>query len=168
MVSHLHIHFLVSAGLHLPGRLHDVLRWQARRFTPEELAASHESGRAWGPDAEANYRKVMRQLTPDSAGRVGAMLLAENARSVNHRYAAEDWEAPYLFESTAPPRPLAVLKALDYYEYHACEHPQWEESEAAHFCEALRRHAVQALPGYDAAPWGIDDAHDLQQATGRR
>lgn len=77
LISHHHIHLLVSAGLDLPARTSDRLRWEGHPFTSEELAASHEPGQPWGPGSEEIHRKVIRRLTPDTAGQVGAMLLAE-------------------------------------------------------------------------------------------
>jgi hypothetical protein len=50
------------------------------------------------------------------------------------------------------------LKAISCYEYQSCEHPGWRKSEAHAFCEALRDMAIGCLPGYDDAPWEINDA----------
>ncbi|GAA2628136.1 hypothetical protein GCM10010411_76790 [Actinomadura fulvescens] len=78
MVSTTHIHALLTAGLTFPG-VH--LRWTLPGTHPSEVA----------------------YLTTDTAGRVGAMLLAENRRLVNHRYDEDDWEAPYLFHRLPGP-----------------------------------------------------------------
>ena len=79
-------------------------------------------------------------------------------RSVAHRYAEDADEAAGLYvyrRSGHPADPVAVLKALDCYEYQACEDGGWEASEALAFCEALRHRAVGRLPGYEAAPWEV-------------
>ena len=92
------------------------------------------------------------------------MLVEQNYRSVNHRYSEAGKPPPYFFER--PPgvtlEPLTVLKALDCYEYQSCEDPGWADSEAAHFCEALRRATIRMLPGYDKAPWGIGSLAELR------
>ncbi len=94
---------------------------------------------------------------------LGTMLIAECVASVAYRYHSDDdlpgpvdryYERPYRF---APPSPMPTaiegLKLLDCYEYQSCEHPGWATSEAASFCEALRRSLIHKLAGYDAAPW---------------
>jgi hypothetical protein len=129
MVDDTHIDALLTAGLLLDPRA--PLRW-------------------WIPG--------VRELTAATADRVGAMLLAENRRSVNHRYREDEIESIYQFHQLAGrPDPVVVLSAIDCYEYQACEHPEWERSEAWAFCDALRRLACRHLPGYEAAPWEITD-----------
>jgi hypothetical protein len=108
--------------------------------------------------AEPSTADRQRTLTLATAGRVGAMLLAENVRSVNYRYDEDDWEPPYLFHPLpGTPDPLVVLKAIACLKYQSCEHPGWLASEARVFCEALRSVAVVKLPGFfDAEGWPID------------
>lgn len=57
---------------------------------------------------------------------------------------------------TTSPRiePVQVLKCIDFFEYQSNERPEWRDSEAKAFCDALRRRAIRALPGYDEAEWG--------------
>ncbi|MER5754385.1 hypothetical protein [Streptomyces sp. NPDC002088] len=155
MVGDTHIHLLINAGLSLPTR-GSKLRWQVRELSVQEKERAYSAGQPWGPEAHEMYGKVVRELTRANAGYVGAMLLAENRRSVDHRYAEEEWEQPYLFQSLpGVPNPVAVLKALDGFEYQACEHPEWETSEAFNFCDSLRRTAIKKLPGYEDAPWEV-------------
>jgi hypothetical protein len=116
-----------------------------------------ERGQPWGPECVRLAQERKRQLTPKTAGHVGAMLLAENRRSVNHRYDEEEIEEPYTFD-LLPGRvdPVVVLKAIQCYEYQTCEHPEWESSEAKEFCDALRGRMIHNLPGYDRGPgWPI-------------
>lgn len=99
--------------------------------------------------------------------KLGAMLHTANVRSVDYRYpqnAHEDPEAytadVYRYKYTpgvsASVENIAKLfKALDCYEYQACEFPTWKESDAYALCQQIRNMAIRALPGYDAAPWGI-------------
>lgn len=131
------------------------------------------------------------ELTRANADEIGAMLLAENVRSVDHRYSppgreaiyGEGWETPeqnlpgrYVTEQlpgiepisfpqwltpyryTEPRRsfsPVAILKAIDCYEYQSCEHDEWRESQAFTFCRALRSWCIGKLEGYEAADWEI-------------
>ncbi len=115
--------------------------------------------------ASDGKRNTLDYLT---AERVGAMLWAENVASFNHRYSEEEWEEVYQFELLpGTPDPVAVLKAVQCYEYQSCEHGEWRDSEAKAFCEALTHAAIKALRGYDAAAWEINsrDAFTGHAAT---
>jgi hypothetical protein len=103
-----------------------------------------------------------------NADTLGQMLWTENVRSIHARY-------PDTLEGGTYPGPcdftpedvmgytwpmsgrqltaIEGLKALDGYEYQACEHAEWPDSEAYRFCDALRRALVSCLPGYSEASW---------------
>lgn len=154
MVDTGHIDALINAGLGL-GQPGSNLRWFTRPVRSDE-----------GMDV---YREVVRELTPETAGRVGAMLLTENRRSVDYRYDEEELEEVYEFHHYVGHfDPVAVLKAIDCYEYQACEHPDWPESEAHSFCDSLRKRAIHALPGYDNAPWGVTDVAQVTKVPPMR
>lgn len=100
---------------------------------------------------------------PDAIGRI---LLAECVKSVQHRYPDDsDVELPgsaarpdtYWYRTPDSHAPVVLLKAIDCYEYQSCEHPDWEKSEAHAICDALRDRLIGQLPGYDEAPWGIEE-----------
>jgi hypothetical protein len=44
---------------------------------------------------------------------------------------------------------------LQCYEYQASDPKDWPTSEAYAFCRELQNMLIQALHGYDPAPWGI-------------
>lgn len=110
-------------------------------------------------------------LTHDNRNEVGQMLWAENLASIHARYpdtqegglypGPVDFEATdvltYMHEPVHGYEPVDVLSVLACYEYQSCEHKGWKTSEAHQFCDVLRKHAISKLPGYDHAPWGIDD-----------
>jgi hypothetical protein len=155
IVSKRHIDAMVTAGLNT-ARGSSVLRWMV---PAEPVPDTHQRGEPWGPAAIEEHQRRMRELRHQDAGRVGAMLWAENAASVNHRYDEEDIEEPYVYElyqGKPVLTPVAVLKAIDCYSYQTCEHPEWEQSEAFAFCASLRKAMIRELPGYEDAPWGID------------
>jgi hypothetical protein len=157
VVDTTHIDALLTAGLWSRGGA-GPLAWFEREFSPTERAGIHEPGLPWGPDAQEICAGVRRELTVATAGRIGAMLLAENMRSVNHRYDENEWEQPYEFHRLpGGPAPVTALHALRCYEYQSCEHVEWSTSEARQFCDALRLHLIKLLPGYDDAPWEITD-----------
>ena len=89
----------------------------------------------------------------------GQMLIDANYASVNARY-DEDTEVP-TYKFTRPRYaywpPVAVLKALDGFEYQACEAEDWGTSGARTFCDQLRRLVIHFLPGYEEADWEITD-----------
>lgn len=88
-------------------------------------------------------------------------LLTENAKSVNYRYEGDknDPTITYRCEARFLNLPaVEVIKLCNCYDYQACEHPEYEASAAAGIVDALRKHYINELPGYDAAPWGLDEA----------
>jgi hypothetical protein len=104
---------------------------------------------------------------------IGRILLAENERSVCHRYPdCVPGDAPgkigeeaigYRFRPFEkfihmPHITLCVwiIKACNCFDYQACETDDYEQSIAHSIIEAIRNDAINCLPGYDAAPWGID------------
>ncbi|MEV0135762.1 hypothetical protein AB0H83_45880 [Dactylosporangium sp. NPDC050688] len=149
-VSTTHVDAMLTGGLQLG---HDPMAW----YWPPVEAAS-DRGNWTSAEQLRQARDRRRILTRTTAGRIGAVLLNENARSVDHRYDADEIEAPYLFtELPGRADPVVILKAIAFYTYHSSEHTGWTGSEAETFCTALRHRAIQALPGYDTAPWGIED-----------
>ena len=158
VVSDIHLHALLSAGLsHGPRR--GVLRWHAPESEEPAGEEDYTPGEPWGTTAVETATRRARELTRETADSVGLMLLAQNYASVNHRYAEAEDEPLYRFQSLVGyPQPVIVLKALDCYEYQACETPDWAQTEAHDFCRALRKRMIAQLPGYEDAPWGIEDA----------
>jgi hypothetical protein len=144
-VSSTHIDVLVSAALQ---RIHgETLRWYHGEI-PETEPGEALPGRG---DYLAALERTHREVTQENAETWGATLVAENRRSVNHRYNEEEWEEPYTFTEYAGTfSPVKVLGAINCYEYQACEHPGWKTSEARSFCEALRERMIRMLPGYDS------------------
>jgi hypothetical protein len=51
--------------------------------------------------------------------------------------------------------PIATLKHARCYQYQACEHDEWEVSEARRLTNTLIEAAITALPGYEQAAWGL-------------
>lgn len=139
-----HIHTLIHAGLTIPRGY--TLSWVSN----DEQLPTPENG------LQNAIRGKRRVLDYQSADVVGQILLAENYRSVNYRYDEEEIDTLYHYRK---PRivadPVQVLKAIRCLEYQSCEHPEWEQSEAWAFLQALQGFAINALPGYDDAKWSI-------------
>ena len=105
----------------------------------------------------------------EAAARAGAMLWAENVRSVAHRYpntpndlpGPSDGDYNYgahritwsLQLASQRDLPLQVFRALSEYEYQSCEHAEWSSSAAHDLCQRLIGWLTTRMPGYDAAPW---------------
>lgn len=159
-VDQTHIDIMISAAL-VRVSCGETLRWyhdsreEIPHTAPGEMLPSHEN-------YIAALDRTRREVTDDNAGMWGAALVAENRRSVNHRYEEDEIEEPYEFTQYAGTfNPVAILSAISCYEYQACEHPEWKTSEAYDFCEALRRKMIRMLPGYDKAPWEVTDASQV-------
>lgn len=48
------------------------------------------------------------------------------------------------------------LKAVQCYEYQACDWREYQGSDAERFASHARSSLLACLPGYDEAPWGLD------------
>lgn len=158
MVPIEHVRAMINAGLQ--NREHDgPLSWSVRQLTQDERDRAYRPGAPWGPEIDQVAQETMRQLTRDTAGTVGAMLLAQNRRSVDFRYNETDIEEPYIHRLSSERSPVAMLRAVSCYEYQACETPDWEDTEVARFCQALRAHLIRQLDGYDETEtWPIEEA----------
>lgn len=114
--------------------------------------------------------------THNDADEIGRMLWRENLLSVEARYPhradplEHDTIAAYrapIFTLAKMPGALnvvAAIKAVQCFEYQSCEHDGWIASDAREWCRALRAELVNALPGYDNAPWALTDARALLNA----
>ena len=94
--------------------------------------------------------------------RIALILQAQNARSVNYRYAhnvdAQCDDDPIKYEIPAQALalpPVAFIKLCHCYAYQACETDDWQETEAYAIIRAIQHAAMEQLPGYSEAPWGI-------------
>lgn len=86
-------------------------------------------------------------------------LASENVRSVCHRYADEKPEA---YAEFLKPQgkfvvadPVSVLKLAQCLDYQSCETDDWQDTQACRILKHIIAAAIDALPGYDAAPWAI-------------
>jgi hypothetical protein len=102
------------------------------------------------------------RLTFHTATRLGQKLLAEHRSSVKHRYNKDGPVLVYRFAPTTEDLdPVVILKLITYYEHLSSGHRGWETSAARKFCDSLRSACIRSLPGYDAAPWTIDDLQEV-------
>ena len=119
----------------------------------------------------------LRRHVMGDADDIGAAFVRECVASVAYRYGeAPEGETlpgpvdryylrPYAYRRTVHRLTVPeALKALDGFEYQACEHPAWEGSAVRALCDELRRAVYRRMPGYDPAPWTWD-ASDLEGLT---
>ena len=156
MVDNTHIDYLLSSGL--SSRASDVVRWydvDPAQNLPDD---AYQRGNWIGRGSIRWHQEHARELRLDTADRVGAVLLAENRRSVDHRYDEEDLEEFYSFRRVRPDTitPIRVLDACRGYVYQSCEHPGWHTSEARQVIEAIKNRMIARLCG-DADGWHITD-----------
>jgi len=86
------------------------------------------------------------------------MLLCANYDSVNARYKGDNLPREIIYRLDAPLLPaLSIIKLAISLAYQSCEFDEYDASESKAFTDALIRWSVNKLPGYDAAPWAIDD-----------
>ena len=153
---------------HIAAMVGSAMARRTAWLAPEEPypnEQTHEAGRPWGGDALTARQRRHREATDETATEVARLLLLENTRSVAYRYDLPDPIDLDVTHQTAAKcraaalaflnQPIAILKAIACFEYQSCEHPEWPDSEAQAFCDALRKDLIIELPGYDDAPWGI-------------
>ncbi len=149
-----HIRAMVNAGLRME---YGLLHWRAVPLTEQQRKRAYQRGNPGGEGAMNVFQETHHELTPATAQAVGAMLLAENRHSVAYRYNRRELGDEYTHGPSRRRDPLEILKAIACYEYQACETPDWEQSEAAAFCRALRLRTIYELPGYtEAGGWPIE------------
>jgi hypothetical protein len=158
VVDKAHINAMVRFGLTSPQRTHSPLSWydvdtKTIKYTGDYEAYSRE------------LQSHRHQLTREMADVVGQMLLDENVKAVGIRYSSSPVtdlpgraDAEYLIPykvtfSYRIPTPVEVLSLINCYEYQSCEDDDYYETEAHHFCEALKNMAIRSLPGYEDAPY---------------
>lgn len=95
------------------------------------------------------------------AAEIGQLLWSENLKSIQYRYGDRDNNdasfyvyGEHDFRAWAVMDPVQIIKAVYCYQYQACEHDGWKDSEAKCITDSLVDYVCQVLPGYDAAKWG--------------
>ena len=88
------------------------------------------------------------------------VMQSENVRSVNIRY-SDDFECEPLRVSDADIcrfnlTPVHILKMCACLDYQSCESDDWESTVAYRLLQRIKDSAIDALPGYGAAPWAYD------------
>lgn len=150
IVSRTHIASLIDVAINGPADCH---------IAPQPGSGAFTGYFTWtAPDETAMFGRRSERLDVGNANEVGQMLWDENYASVNYRYKSGD--APERFKHMVVKHRLTfaeAFKAINCYEYQSCEHPGWENSNAKAFCDALTARLIRAMPGYDDAPWGIND-----------
>lgn len=124
----------------------------------------------WNRGGRFSYFYEGEKLFVDhnTTDRTALMLLRENEMSYLHRYEDCSDRLTTTFKFRQPDDRIDVvsaLKQIQCYKYQACEHPEWGDSSAYHFCYALEQHLIRFLPTYENAPWGIDEDSDGENTT---
>jgi hypothetical protein len=95
----------------------------------------------------------------------GQLLTDENARSVAFRYSEPAAVEPYRYtyldldlaaRQTGAPVPVLVLASVRCLRYQSCETPDYSETRAARFLDAIEHAAVHQLIEQHDAPWGYE------------
>ena len=119
------------------------------------------------PDTLDGYgqgeRFSLMQLTPND---LGAILLAENVRSVQARYPREAVATlpgpcdqsrvlAYQYQPVPSLNAAWVVKSCDCLDYQSCETDDWRDTLAYAIVQTIRESAISALT--EDAPWGVTD-----------
>jgi hypothetical protein len=103
------------------------------------------------------YQHSSRLNTYDNEQAMAQILLDENVKSVNYRYG--DSETMSINYDPGAPILTAIqaIKAAQCLKYQSCETPDYEQSIAFKFIEAIISDAIPRLDGYESASWAIAD-----------
>jgi hypothetical protein len=97
------------------------------------------------------------QIALFDATRVGRFLLEANRKAVTS-HAEPQQPRRYVFRKwQCVPSPVEILKACQCLDFQCCEHEEWHESPAKRMLDAIMGAVIEALPGYDSAPWAISE-----------
>ena len=145
MLPRLHIHCLVAAGF-MPLPEMDA-GYPFTEFEPMMFALKE------------GYQRI--KLGPETAETIGQALVDTNLSSIIacHKDAADlvdesdlkRYQWPHLEEALTTP--AETLNAISCYEYQANEHDEWKDSMARRYCDKLRRHVCQLVPGFSETGW---------------
>ena len=93
----------------------------------------------------------------DNEQETASLLLDENVKSVNSRYADEQTMS-IIYNRAAPIlTAIEAIKAAQCLRYQSCEHFDYEDSIAFKLVEAIITDAIPRLDGYEQAAWAITD-----------
>jgi hypothetical protein len=100
---------------------------------------------------------------------VAAVLWSANVRSLVARYGdnieekqllgcePKDWTAMEILNAPQI-EPVVLLKQCKCFDYQSCEANEWKYGDPAYnIVHSVEGEAIHHLPGYDEAPWGLDD-----------
>jgi hypothetical protein len=88
---------------------------------------------------------------------VAQLLIDENIKSVNYRYSEAETSLIEYDRGAPILSAIEAIKAAQCLRYQSCEHPEYENSLADKFIEAIIADAIPRLEGYDSAQWAIYD-----------
>lgn len=114
-----------------------------------------------GADITSNYRLgIMNRMVDDTPyDTIGRTLTYANAMGQMDRYKDDESARvrEYRWQPARKCSTVEMAKLLNCFEYQASEWSKWESSTAAKIVDACRCALLRSLPGYGAAPWGLDN-----------
>jgi hypothetical protein len=135
-----------------------VPEWRTVDDVPEPLRDYIDGPHAWSEPGKFSLR--VGQMHPTDIGKI---LLAENVRSVAHRYggrldspelsAAVDYYFRPVMQDLLPGW---VVKSCACLDYQSCETEEWPSTVAHAIMEAIKSDAIRELT--EDCPWGVTDA----------
>lgn len=101
------------------------------------------------------------EASPEYANEIGQMLVDENVRSLRFRYSditedelGGDWVENYEYTDPVYRASIPELShAIRCYNYQACEHEDYDTSDAKWFVDAFTLFLLEAVKG-ERGPWG--------------
>lgn len=143
LCEHVHVEFLVSAGLFV------------RDYLPRTMAESNRQAQSL---RQENLASLRYRYAEQYVGWTDDAIAADSGVGPQPVYTIHAYQRDCCYFQNCtlplPARIAQVCKAIACYEYQSCEHPGWRTSEARAYCHALRVAWCKKLPGYEEAEWG--------------
>ncbi len=135
------------AGLMKKGRSHQTFTFyltqdEARLLVAVGVLDSMRDKLNGISDTEELVTIIRRENITSIVARYG-----ETASGDAHPYTMRPIEGSYISG-------IAALKTLACLNYQSCEADTYQASIAKRLIDELKNHAIQFIPGYEAAPWG--------------
>jgi hypothetical protein len=139
-------------------------RYQDRFHSPLPLDTDAETLAAAPVDYSGNTFPLYAVTNQNL---VGAILLAQNVRSVNYRYSDNEPLPEYRYRPVSYDKidPVLVLKSVSCLRYQSCETDDYAQTFAATVLDSIEKSAIHALRGYEDAPWGWTRDWDAERTA---
>lgn len=98
-------------------------------------------------------------VSPNTCQKAGEKLWLQNLAAVsfwrNEKFDQSVIDS-YFFDKTSQQfTPVEIIKLVEFWQYHSGDTDDAKTTEAWKIAETIKNRAIEKLPGYEIAPWGL-------------